>query len=137
MNRVIKQQWLEALLSEEYQQGQCELRNADDEYCCLGVLLDLAIKEGVVEDWQFDDEGSYTVDPGRELVWNIYLPQVVVDWAGLPNGDPNVTNEDVAKRIPNETAIDFEAVTNDRLSAWNDSTAVGFKGIAALIDANL
>jgi hypothetical protein len=42
MNQQIKQQWVEALRSGTYVQGQMALRNRDDEtYCVNGVLCDL------------------------------------------------------------------------------------------------
>jgi hypothetical protein len=41
MNPEIKDKWLAALESGQYQQGKGVLRNASNEYCCLGVLCDL------------------------------------------------------------------------------------------------
>src|SRR6478609_3745372 len=43
-------QWLAALRSGEYQQGQGQL-NCDNTYCCLGVACDIAVKEGMGR-WQ-------------------------------------------------------------------------------------
>lgn len=36
--------WVAALRSGEYSQGHGQLKTACNEYCCLGVLADLAIK---------------------------------------------------------------------------------------------
>ena len=41
MKAEYKKLWIEALRSGQYQQGQCELRSADDSRCCLGVLCDV------------------------------------------------------------------------------------------------
>lgn len=49
MNPEIKAKWLTALRSGEYKQGVGYLRQADNTYCCLGVLADIAVKEGVCE----------------------------------------------------------------------------------------
>ena len=57
MNPEIKAQWVAALRSGEYKQGRGQLRNTDDEYCCLGVLCDLAVKAGVTE-WVFSLEST-------------------------------------------------------------------------------
>lgn len=46
MKAEIKQQWLEALRSGQYQQGQKVLRNEKNEMCCLGVLLDITDRAG-------------------------------------------------------------------------------------------
>lgn len=46
MDQRIKQLWLVALRSGKYEQGKRFLR-AGEQYCCLGVLCDLAATEKV------------------------------------------------------------------------------------------
>lgn len=47
----VKALWLKKLRSREYLQGRDLLRSDDHtEYCCLGVLTDLAVQAGVVSD---------------------------------------------------------------------------------------
>lgn len=41
MNPEIKAKWLEALRSGKYEQGKGVLRDAENRFCCLGVLCDL------------------------------------------------------------------------------------------------
>lgn len=41
MNKEIKERWVEALRSRHYDQGLRRLRDAEDRYCCLGVLCDI------------------------------------------------------------------------------------------------
>ena len=41
MNAELKAKWVEALRSGRYKQGRGFLRNANDEFCCLGVLCDV------------------------------------------------------------------------------------------------
>lgn len=48
MNEDVKRQWISALRSGEYKQGYQRLER-NGEFCCLGVLCDLAVKAGVVE----------------------------------------------------------------------------------------
>lgn len=38
MDQELKQKWVKALRSGEYQQGRYKLRSLDDKYCCLRVL---------------------------------------------------------------------------------------------------
>jgi hypothetical protein len=45
MNKEIADKWIEALRSGEYEQGIASLQSGG-RFCCLGVLCDLAIKEG-------------------------------------------------------------------------------------------
>lgn len=54
MNPRIKQLWIDALRSGEYPQARGALKTVSG-YCCLGVLCDLAAKEGL---------GSFENEPG-------------------------------------------------------------------------
>lgn len=47
MNKKVKEKWLEALRSGEYEQGSGYLRTTNDSFCALGVLCDVAVKDGV------------------------------------------------------------------------------------------
>lgn len=61
MNQRVKTLWIEALRSGEFQQdiGQLCRVGADGvkRYCCLGVLEELALREGVIESFQDSDGG--------------------------------------------------------------------------------
>lgn len=74
------------LRSGKYKQGQSALRLKDpegDAFCCLGVMCEMAVEEGVVERGPFDsDDRSYWYGDDEEGN-NIYLPDKVVDWAGI------------------------------------------------------
>lgn len=50
MNAKIKKLWVKALRSGKYKQGKTKLHYGNQngsKYCCLGVLSDLAVKNGV------------------------------------------------------------------------------------------
>ena len=51
MNTEIKQKWVNALRSGEYEQGSEKLYSGRG-YCCLGVLCDLYSKENGLK-WEF------------------------------------------------------------------------------------
>lgn len=86
MNQAIKKEWVEALLSGKYQQGEGVLKKRDyvnntNAYCCLGVLVDLAIKSGV--DIEVErDENNYNEDYFFDGC-NEFLPMSVMQWAEL------------------------------------------------------
>lgn len=49
MNQDIKTKWVEALRSGKYKQGRdalCTAKNAENFYCCLGVLCDVVDPNG-------------------------------------------------------------------------------------------
>jgi hypothetical protein len=78
MNPQIKQKWVDALRSGEYQQGQYCLRT-DNKFCCLGVLCDLYGKENNVE---------WNGDMFQDMV--AVLPLSVIEWSGVGDGNPFV-----------------------------------------------
>ncbi len=83
MNQEIKQEWIGALESEEYQQGEGQLRTVDNKFCCLGVLCDIAAKHGLGQ-WNSD----FFVSPISEAY--AVLTTDVMTWAGLNDTNPNV-----------------------------------------------
>lgn len=116
MNPEVKQMWLDALRSGEYKQGRGELRTADDEFCCLGVLCDIHSKVTHDIEWGEDELGFFAYD-GSEGT----LPLSVIEWAELPSENPIVKVEAIA--------------------AYNDGDSDmephSFEQIADLIEGNL
>lgn len=56
----VRDEWLPALRSGEYQQGKGRLRRFDDTFCCLGVAADLLVRAGVLPAWKVTKgESSY------------------------------------------------------------------------------
>lgn len=81
MNPNIKEQWVAALRSGEYTQGQQTLRTRNDTFCCLGVLCDLAAKSGHGY-WAMDEEGWAHRTREED---GIHMPAGdVALWSGLP-----------------------------------------------------
>ena len=73
MNPKVKKLWLKALRSGKYEQGYGYLRN-EGLYCCLGVLTDIAIKEGVI--------------PLDKVYWyEGYLEDEITKWSDLSKKD--------------------------------------------------
>lgn len=78
MLKPINELWADALESGEYTQGQGALCK-NGEYCCLGVLIDLAIKHGV----QIRTELQPTSGRVQYDEHYGFLPHSVAAWAGL------------------------------------------------------
>lgn len=124
MNPAVKAAWVEALRSGEYQQTNGKLRD-DKGFCCLGVLCDLAVKEGIGT-WDTEPRISYEItfisssDPSH---WSgTMLTDEVVRWAGLVDQDPIV---------PVPAGNGNRMVT---LSWLNDDTGATFAEIADAIE---
>lgn len=99
MRAEVRDELVRRLRSGEYIQGKEKLAIKDEEgerFCCLGVLCEMAVEEGVIqrtehdeEHWDFDaeDEGIYVqsvvVNYGNVASYDANLPPEVAIWAGL------------------------------------------------------
>lgn len=97
MNPEIKARWTDALRSGEYPQTANCLRD-NKGYCCLGVLTDLAIKDGVIEGWeQASPGGEFYVKENLDSPEEYGEPAILIDavmaWAGLDSKNPLVRFE--------------------------------------------
>lgn len=93
MNPDIKARWVQALRSGQYNQGHGLLkRRESNHYCCLGVLCDIAVQEGVAaiveNETSYQDGVLYADLQGN--VSKEALPLGVAVWAGCSH-DPEVT----------------------------------------------
>ena len=135
MNPEVKQKWIDALRSGKYEQGSGKLRGANG-YCCLGVLCDLYAQEHDTQ-WEFRGYGEHgdETNPQPMDYWYFedrseYLPESVMDWAGLKTPNPNV-------RIDVEVNVDEDNwYYQDEFANVNDS-GYSFNQIAEVIQQQL
>ena len=79
MNPAIKAEWVKALTSGEYQQGETHLK-AHGRHCCLGVLCELHAK-ATGDEWTKVKHGVYAYEGASS-----YPTLKVLNWAGLAEG---------------------------------------------------
>lgn len=77
MNPEIKARWVERLRSGKIRQGKRRLGSTNGYRCCLGVLCDIAVEDGVIGEPEAVD--VYLKYAGEEA----QLPSAVHAWAGL------------------------------------------------------
>lgn len=113
MNEDVKKAWVAALRSGKYKQGRGSLRTPDGEFCCWGVLCDLAPK-----------------DVMRDEDWNVWAlaPDAVIEWAGLP---------DRASGTPRVKIAKCRSGAPTPLATLNDTHGATFDEIADAIEAQL
>lgn len=130
----VRAEWVGALRSGIYEQGQGVLRDARESYCCLGVLCDLAARAGVGK-WNPPDHGAgyqfdatpTSSDADSESWFDISrtdLPRQVAKWAGITDEGTLVDPEYWSS--VNEPA--------DSLIGLNDSAGYDFDQIADVIE---
>lgn len=108
-NKENIRKWVNALRSGEYKQTTGLLHN-DYGYCCLGVLCDVSIKNGL------DVECYSTVNDSDEPCiaygdsWS-QLPEEVVDWAGLEQPNPMLVEDD-AVSLNDDMGYDFNQIAD-------------------------
>jgi len=125
MNPEVKALWLDALRSGEYEQG-VGILNESGRFCCLGVLCDVAVKQGLEIDvaQHGDDDPSINGKPYTSYDnEGVFLPDAVREWADLGTSDGYIGHPVVVTGT----------VTNDVLTALNDS-GVPFSKIADIIE---
>lgn len=123
MNPEVKAKWVAALRSGRYEQDTNWLHPAGGGYCCLGVLCEVAVKEGVIPPpTLIEGESAWDYDE----VASSYPPPRVLDWAGLTQittVDYGVTNEGFTH--------------TEELTVLNDDDMLTFEQIADAIEASL
>jgi hypothetical protein len=106
MNPQIKQKWLNALRSGEYQQTQNRLHD-ENGFCCLGVLCDLYGKENNVE-WELEDDGTYY----KFKYHTVVLPLPVVEWAGVGGYNPYIYSRSLTLSSLNDNGSTFNEIAD-------------------------
>lgn len=108
VHKEVKEKWVTALRSGQYPQGRELLRFSNpetnrDEFCCLGVLCELAVQEGVIahpRTGDVDDDGvwHYGLEP---YTGTGSPPPAVRKWSGLTRYAQLVTlNDQDGKTFP-------------------------------------
>jgi hypothetical protein len=126
MNQEIKQRWVDALRSGEFEQGHGRLRRPAG-YCCLGVLCELYRRDTGDGDWRDDAENDQSIfvlaSSGDTMMSHTaFPPNAVMRWAGLE---------------PNHAGFNNPVVVGGHaLSHYNDHGST-FYDIAAMIEESL
>ena len=121
MKKEIKDKWVAALRSGEYQQTK-EFLATSDGFCCLGVLCDLYIKEHDdpsstrYQTWKNDCEFR---DNLLDLHENMVLPRQVREWSGVSSSDGAINNGDCLTQM-NDQGMSFSDIADVIEERWED-----------------
>ncbi len=112
----LKQRWIAALRSGNYEQGRQVLRSNEDKYCCLGVLADIINPQA----WEAKlvDNGNPYIDAEFGYYWN--PSRIDTKWS-----HKYLVDEDIPKEL------------QGTLTRKNDGELLNFLEIADYIESNL
>lgn len=130
MRTDIKERWIAALKSGDYEQGRSQLHTkgeltGNERFCCLGVLCDLAYRDGVVSrrfNLEYHGSAAYGDADDADSWDTAELPYEVMIWAGLEDPNPSVIDEHGG---------------HSTLAHLNDNSRKSFHDIAAVIEKQL
>jgi hypothetical protein len=154
MNPEIKARWAAALRSGNFRQGKRKLaqkptRTMPMTHCCLGVLCELAVEDGIIDakESKYGVSGTVRSYGNDEKGWaSTSLPTAVSEWAGLENNgrdslasDPRLYGITETDAFGNVTIIPVScSEANDGYdSAARPAGSKTFDQIADLIEENL
>ena len=106
MNQQVKQKWVSALRSGDYQQTKYYLHTGDG-FCCLGVLCDLYGKEHNVE-WNLANNGNNYEFQDRPSC----PPFSVTEWAGIVSSNPYICSRSFTLAELNDNGSTFNEIAD-------------------------
>lgn len=134
MNKNVQAKWTARLRSLDPElQGTKALKQVNGKMCCLGVLCEIAVEEGILpppvkHDWNYvymGDEMVPVYEYGEDNRTGI-LPREVADWAELER-EPGTTTAC-------NPVLKSSAGAAYTAADWNDDHKKSFKEIADMID---
>lgn len=138
MDQSIKEKWVEALRSGDYEQGTGALRQKNERtgtetFCCLGVLCDI-VEDEIDGEWKEWSDVTYEFIAGPDTKWDHMtevLPNPVRDYAGLNDNEPSV-------RVPDVTGDrTLSAVVTELNDGLGEFSQHSFDEIADAIERSL
>jgi hypothetical protein len=118
VKKEVADKWADALESGNFKQTSGALRRggSDEGFCCLGVLCELAIEDGVKIPVTYDDEL-------QKYLYNDnfgYPPAEVVSWAGLYRFDGSFKNETGHLDQMNDAGVSFADIAKAIRENWEN-----------------
>lgn len=118
MNPVAKEKWVTALRSGDYKQTTGKLKHESKEdgfsYCCLGVLCEVAVEEGIISESSAVDEGLDYFDEVDHQFAGVssFLPDTVAKWADI-NEFATIFSLDIdLVRMNDSEKFNFQEIAN-------------------------
>ncbi|XVU22521.1 hypothetical protein ACQPZJ_35370 [Actinoplanes sp. CA-054009] len=128
MNEDVKKRWITRLRSGQDEQATSYLRT-DEGMCCLGVLTEIAVEDGVIDPPEAECGIFYYSGYEKHT-----LPGPVARWGGLTHDNPTVTAV-VTQR--NGIVLDRPEEVTVPIAELNDLHGYTFPMLADVIESQL
>lgn len=112
MKKSIAKLWIKALRSGEFKQGIGTLESKQGELCCLGVLCNLALVEGICGYYNDSDKPIY-FDESSAL-----LPDSVKLWARMNSEQGSLFEKAYSLSHFNDTGKSFDEIADIIEKHW-------------------
>ena len=109
MKRDIAERWTAALRSGKFAQTQGALHTSHG-YCCLGVLCELAVEDGVVRDRTISHFGAGQWEVSYDTASGL-LPHSVMAWADIKDCGGAFDNHQALSSL-NDHGHDFDEIAD-------------------------
>lgn len=123
--------WVLALESGEYEQGAgalCVITPDGDEYCCLGVAVEVAIADGVpLEAVRGSAVVGYREAGTQNVVETSHLPLLAMEWLGVDRSSVQIGHKGCTDPCHHSNCMPLVA------TEANDAMLKTFPEIAAMI----
>lgn len=83
MNPRVKELWLDRLENGDNYQITSKLGDTDGGRCCLGVLCDIAVEDGIIAPPTAPHHGDFLMYDNEMAI----LPPKVMEWAGIEHNN--------------------------------------------------
>jgi hypothetical protein len=151
MNPEIKARWAAALRSGNFRQGKRKLaqkptRTMPMTHCCLGVLCELAVEDGIIDakESKYGVSGTVRSYGSDARGWSsTSLPNQVSEWAGIPSGPDSLASDPLLFRRTETDPNGYTHLVPVSCSEANDGYDANevrpqtFEQIAGFIEENL
>jgi len=122
MKEEIAKKWVEALRSNEFNQGRgrlCQEADDGDYFCCLGILAELYCQEVGSSVWEkYAPRGMFVAEGELAIHGNVLkLPPGVMDWAGMKTHDGDY-KKDRSLSMDNDAGKSFKQIANTINTHW-------------------
>lgn len=116
MDEKVKESWLRALRSGEYQQGRDFLHQQDGSFCCLGVLCNLYVESTGRGHWVVLGDNEFLTFKSESEDMDTCLPESVLKWADMPlctpEGAPELKTDNQSLAGLNDAGFSFSQLAD-------------------------